>query len=47
MGNVLLPPAVKKYFPDRIGLMTALYMTLMSVSATVPALIGSPIRTGG
>jgi CP family cyanate transporter-like MFS transporter len=43
MGNVLLPPAVKKYFPDRIGLMTALYMTLMSVSATVPALIGVPL----
>lgn len=43
MGNVLLPPAVKKYFPDRIGVMTALYMTLMSVSATVPALIGVPM----
>ena len=43
MGNVLLPPAVKKYFPDRIGLMTAMYMTLMSVSATVPALIGVPM----
>jgi CP family cyanate transporter-like MFS transporter len=43
MGNVLLPPAVKKYFPDRIGLLTAMYMTLMSVSATVPALIGVPM----
>ena len=26
-GNVLLPPLVKKYFPAKIGLMTALYVT--------------------
>jgi CP family cyanate transporter-like MFS transporter len=38
-GNVLLPPAVKKYFPDRIGLLTALYMTVMAIGSLLPPLI--------
>ncbi|MEX1077842.1 MAG: MFS transporter [Homoserinimonas sp.] len=43
IGNVLLPPLVKRYFPDRIGLMTALYATLGSLGAAVPALLAVPI----
>ncbi|MEO7349267.1 MAG: MFS transporter [Terrimesophilobacter sp.] len=43
IGNVLLPPMVKRYFPDRIGLMTTLYATLGSLSAAVPALLAVPI----
>lgn len=43
VGNVLLPPIVKRYFPDRIGLVTTLYATLLSVSAAVPALIAVPV----
>ena len=42
-GNILLPPAVKKYFPDRIGQVTAAYATLMSIGVAVPALLASPI----
>lgn len=42
-GNVLMPPLVKKYFPDRIPLMTSLYMTLVSLSALVPPLIAVPL----
>lgn len=42
-GNVLLPPAVKRYFPDRLGLVTAIYVTLLSISNTLPPLIASPV----
>jgi len=43
MGNVLLPPAVKRYFPDRIGIVTSSYATLLAVSTAVPALLAAPV----
>lgn len=43
VANVLLPPIVKRYFPDRIGLVSALYLTIMSVGSSVPALIAVPV----
>lgn len=43
VGNVLLPPLVKRYFPDRIGLMTTVYVTAMSVSTFLPPLIAVPV----
>lgn len=43
VANVLLPPAVKRYFPDRIGTITAGYATLMSISTAIPALSSAPI----
>jgi MFS transporter, CP family, cyanate transporter len=43
VGNVLLPPLVKRYFPDRVGLMTSLYVTALSVSTFVPPLIAVPV----
>ncbi|MGA1837851.1 MFS transporter [Herbiconiux sp. 11R-BC] len=39
VANVLLPPLVKKYFPDRIGLVTSLYATIMAIGATIPPLV--------
>lgn len=45
VGNVLLPPLVKRYFPDRIGLMTTVYATAMSVSTFVPPLVAVPVAT--
>lgn len=42
-GNVLLPPLVKKYFPDRIGAMMTVYSTMMAVSTFVPPLFAVPI----
>jgi CP family cyanate transporter-like MFS transporter len=41
--NVLLPPLVKRYFPDRIGLMTSLYAFIMAIGATLPALLAAPV----
>jgi len=42
-GNILLPPAVKRYFPDRIGLVTTAYATLLAVSTAVPAVLSAPL----
>ncbi|MBG0741263.1 MFS transporter [Paeniglutamicibacter antarcticus] len=42
-GNVLLPPLVKQYFPDRIGLMTALYVTVLSAGTALPAELAVPV----
>lgn len=42
-GNVLLPPLVKKYFPDRVGLMTTSYVTVMTFSTFLPPLIAVPV----
>jgi len=46
VGNVLLPPIVKRYFPDRIGLLTSLYATVMSISTLFPPLIAVPVADG-
>ncbi|WP_350347082.1 MFS transporter [Agromyces sp. G08B096] len=43
VGNVLLPPLVKRYFPDRIGLVTTVYVTVMSASTFVPPLVAVPV----
>jgi len=43
MGNVLLPVVVRKYFPDRIGSMTALYLVIVSIGAFTPPLIAVPV----
>jgi len=43
VGNVLLPPIVRRYFPDRVGLITSIYATLMSVSTAVPAGLAVPV----
>lgn len=43
VGNILIPPAVKKYFPDRIGQMTAVYATIMSLGAALSPLAAAPV----
>lgn len=43
MGNVLLPPVVKRYFPDRIGVVTSIYSVTMTFSTAVPALLAVPV----
>jgi MFS transporter, CP family, cyanate transporter len=42
-ANILLPPIIKKYFPDRIGLLTGTYVTLIAISASVPPLVAAPL----
>lgn len=43
VGNVLLPPLVKKYFPDRIPLMTTVYVTLLALGNVIPPLVAVPV----
>ncbi len=42
-GNVLLPPLVKKHFPTKIGLMTAVYVTAISIGTALPAQLAVPV----
>jgi CP family cyanate transporter-like MFS transporter len=42
-GNVLLPPLVKKYFPDRLGVMMTVYSTTMAVSTFLPPMVAVPV----
>jgi CP family cyanate transporter-like MFS transporter len=43
ISNVLMPSLVKAHFPDRIGAMTALYVTALAVGTTAAAGLTVPI----
>ncbi|BDZ47686.1 MFS transporter [Naasia aerilata] len=45
IGNVLIPPAVKRYFPDKLGTLTALSAALLATSAAIPPLVSAPLAT--
>lgn len=44
MGNVLLPPLVKRHFPDRIGPVTSAYVVLVSLGAALPPYTDVPLE---
>lgn len=39
VGNLILPSIIRRYFPDRIGLLTTVYITFISFGTFVPPLI--------
>lgn len=43
VGNILLPPLVKRYFPDRVGLMTTVFSTTMALATFLPPLVAVPV----
>lgn len=43
IGNVVLPPLVKKYFPDRISLVTAIYVTMLAIGTAASPLFAVPV----
>ncbi|MEU5157062.1 MFS transporter [Glycomyces sp. NPDC021274] len=43
VGNVAVPVIVKRYFPNRIGLMTTAYSTMLAVGTAVAAATTAPI----
>ena len=43
VGNILLPPIVKRYFPDRIGLVTSIYATCIALGTALPPGFAFPI----
>jgi CP family cyanate transporter-like MFS transporter len=42
MGNVVLPPLVKRYFPDRVGAVTGAYVLLLALGTALPPLVAVP-----
>ncbi|CAN5666038.1 MFS transporter [soil metagenome] len=44
MGNVLLPPLFKRYFPDRIGPVTSGYVVIMALGAALPPYTDVPLN---
>lgn len=46
LGNVLLPGIVKKQFPNRAGLVTGIYSSVLGVGATVASGISVPLSEG-
>lgn len=47
VANVLLPSLVKLHFPDRIGLLTALYSTALAIGLTCASVLTVPIADQG
>ncbi|ANP50153.1 CP family cyanate transporter-like MFS transporter [Streptomyces griseochromogenes] len=45
IGNVLMPVAVKRHFPDRTGVFTGLAMMLMAASGALAAAMAVPLGT--
>jgi CP family cyanate transporter-like MFS transporter len=43
VGNILLPPLVKRYFADRVGLMTTVFSTTMALATFLPPLVAVPV----
>lgn len=43
IGNVILPVVVRRYFPNKIGLLSSFYITLTAISATLGTLVAVPV----
>jgi CP family cyanate transporter-like MFS transporter len=43
IGNVVLPPVVKRYFPDRIGTVSTAYIACLQLGTILPALFAVPL----
>ena len=44
VGNVICPPTIKKYFPDRIGLVTGVYIGAVTLSTSLPPLFVTQLQ---
>ena len=43
VGNLILPSIIRRYFPNRIGLLTTVYITFISFGTFIPPLIAVPV----
>lgn len=43
IGNVVLPPLVKRYFPLRVGAVSTAYITMLQMGTMLPALAAVPL----
>ena len=46
LGNVLLPGIVKKQFPNRAGILTGIYSSMLGIGATLASGISVPLSEG-
>lgn len=46
IGNVVLPPLVKSYFPDRVALMSTVHVGLLQFGTFIPPLVAVPLADG-
>ncbi len=43
IGNIVLPPLVKRYFADRVGIVSTLYISVLQMGTILPALVAVPL----
>lgn len=43
IGNVVIPPLVKRYFSDRVALLSAMYITGVQLGTAIPPLVAVPV----
>lgn len=43
VGNVLIPVLVRKYFPNRVGVVSSFYITITAISATASSVFAVPV----
>ncbi|SET41493.1 CynX/NimT family MFS transporter [Thorsellia anophelis] len=43
MGNVVLPPLVKRYFPEKIGSISIYYIVILQIGTLLPAFTAVPL----
>ena len=43
IGNVTLPPLVKRHFPDRVGPLSSAYITMLQAGTMLPAFVAVPL----
>jgi len=45
IGNVICPPTIKKYFPDKIGLVMGVYVGAVQLSSAIPPLFVTQMQS--
>lgn len=45
IGNVVVPPIVKSYFPDRVALMSTVHVGLLQLGTFIPPLVAVPLAS--
>ncbi|MFC9998228.1 MFS transporter [Nocardia sp. NPDC127526] len=43
IGNVVIPPLVKRYFSDRLAILSSVYILMVQLGTVIPAMIAVPV----
>lgn len=47
VGNILIPPLVKRYFSDQIAVISTAYITFVQLGTAIPAAVAVPVADAG